>query len=92
MAHYGGAKAALDTYGKAPASELAPARIRVTTIIPGKVRSPGADPIRQNLAAEIGISLADVTAGIPTRRDRREVVRCAAMATSGRPPRPGGSG
>ena len=42
--HYGAAKAALDAYGKALASELAPAGIRVTTIIPGNVLAPAAAP------------------------------------------------
>jgi NAD(P)-dependent dehydrogenase (short-subunit alcohol dehydrogenase family) len=68
LAHYGAAKAALNTYSKALASELAPAGIRVTTIIPGNVLTPGADAIRQNFADAMGVSLADITAGIPLGR------------------------
>ena len=86
MAHYGAAKAALNTYGKALASELAPAGIRVTTIIPGNVRSPGADRIRQNLADGTGISPADVTAGIPLGRlgDPRDIAEAVAYLVSDR--------
>ena len=46
MAHYSAAKAALNAYGKALAAELAPAGIRVATVSPGNVRSPGADTVR----------------------------------------------
>ena len=86
MAHYGAAKAALNTYGKALASELAPAGIRVTTIIPGNVRSPGADRIRQSLADATGDSPADVTAGIPLGRlgDPRDIAEAVAYLVSDR--------
>ena len=86
MAHYGAAKAALNTYGKALAAELAPAGIRVTTIIPGNVLSPGADLIRQNLADATGASLADVTAGIPLGRlgDPRDIAEAVAYLVSDR--------
>jgi NAD(P)-dependent dehydrogenase (short-subunit alcohol dehydrogenase family) len=86
LAHYGAAKAALNTYGKALASELAPAGIRVTTIIPGNVLSPGADAIRQNLADAMGVSLADVTAGTPLGRpgDPRDIAEAVAYLASDR--------
>jgi NAD(P)-dependent dehydrogenase (short-subunit alcohol dehydrogenase family) len=86
MAHYGAAKAALNTYGKALASELGPAGIRVTTVIPGNVLSPGADPIRQHLADAIGISLDKVTAGIPLGRlgDPRDIAEAVAYLASDR--------
>jgi NAD(P)-dependent dehydrogenase (short-subunit alcohol dehydrogenase family) len=86
LAHYGAAKAALNTYGKALAHELAPAGIRVTTIIPGNVLSPGADLIRQNLADGMGVSLADVTAGIPMGRvgDPRDIAEAVAYLVSDR--------
>jgi NAD(P)-dependent dehydrogenase (short-subunit alcohol dehydrogenase family) len=86
LAHYGAAKAALNTYGKALASELAPAGIRVTTIIPGNVLSPGADAIRQDLADAMGVSLADVTAGIPLGRpgDPRDIAEAVAYLVSDR--------
>jgi hypothetical protein len=61
-------KAALNAYGKALAAELAPAGIRVTTIMPGNVLTPGGDAILQNIADAMGFSLADITAAIPLGR------------------------
>jgi NAD(P)-dependent dehydrogenase (short-subunit alcohol dehydrogenase family) len=86
LAHYGAAKAALNAYGKALASELAPAGIRVTTIIPGNVLAPGGDAIRQNFADAMGVSLADVTADTPLGRpgDPRDVAEAVAYLASDR--------
>jgi NAD(P)-dependent dehydrogenase (short-subunit alcohol dehydrogenase family) len=86
LAHYGAAKAALNTYGKALAAELAPAGIRVTTIVPGNVLSPGADAIRQNFADAMGVPLADLTAGIPLGRpgDPRDIAEAVAYLVSDR--------
>ncbi|MGH3249659.1 MAG: SDR family oxidoreductase [Trebonia sp.] len=86
LAHYGAAKAALNAYGKALASELAPAGIRVTTIVPGNVLTPGADAIRQNLADAMGVSLADTTAGVPLGRpgDPRDIAEAVAYLASDR--------
>ena len=86
LAHYGAAKAALNAYGKALASELAPAGIRVTTIIPGNVLTPGADAIRKDFADASGVSLADTTAGIPLGRpgDPRDIAEAVAYLASDR--------
>jgi NAD(P)-dependent dehydrogenase (short-subunit alcohol dehydrogenase family) len=86
LAHYGAAKAALNTYGKALASELAPAGIRVTTIVPGNVVSPGGDAVRQDLADAMGISLADIAAGVPLGRpgDPRDIAEAVAYLVSDR--------
>jgi len=86
LAHYGAAKAALNAYGKALASELAPAGIRVTTIMPGNVLTPGADAIRQTLADSMNVPLADVTAGIPLGRpgDPRDIAEAVAYLASDR--------
>jgi NAD(P)-dependent dehydrogenase (short-subunit alcohol dehydrogenase family) len=86
LAHYGAAKAALNAYGKALASELAPAGIRVTTILPGNVLTPGADAIRQNIADAMGVSLADTTAGVPLGRpgDPRDIAEAVAYLASDR--------
>jgi NAD(P)-dependent dehydrogenase (short-subunit alcohol dehydrogenase family) len=86
LAHYGAAKAALNVYGKALASELAPAGIRVTTIVPGNVLTPGADAIRQNFADAMGVSLAEVTAGVPLGRpgDARDIAEAVAYLASDR--------
>ncbi|WP_240899152.1 SDR family oxidoreductase [Kineococcus indalonis] len=64
LAHYGAAEAALNAYGKALATELAPAGIRVTTVVPGTVLTPGADAIRQDIADARGASLAETTADV----------------------------
>jgi len=86
LAHYGAAKAALNAYGKALATELAPAGIRVATIIPGNVLTPGADAIRQNFADAAGVSLADTTSGIPLGRpgDPRDIAEAVAYLASHR--------
>ena len=86
MAHYGAAKAALNAYGKAMAAELAPAGIRVTTIVPGNVLTPGADAIRQTVADAVGVSLADITAGVPLGRpgDPRDIAEAVAFLASDR--------
>ena len=86
VAHYGAAKAALNAYGKALATELAPAGIRVATISPGDVLTPGADAIRQNFADAQGVPLAQVTADIPLGRpgDPRDVAEAVAYLASER--------
>lgn len=86
LAHYGAAKAALNAYGKALAAELAPAGIRVATISPGNVLSPGADAIRQTLADTLGVTLADTTAGVPLGRpgDTRDIAEAVAYLASDR--------
>lgn len=86
VAHYGAAKAALDAYGKALAAELAPAGIRVVTVSPGNVLTPGADALRQDIADGIGVSPADLFAGIPLGRpgDPRDIAETVAFLASDR--------
>ncbi|NYD20571.1 oxidoreductase [Kineococcus aurantiacus] len=86
LAHYGAAKAALNAYGKALAAELAPAGIRVVTIVPGNVLTPGADAIRQGFADAMGVPLAEVTAGVPLGRpgDPRDIAEAVAYLASDR--------
>jgi len=86
MAHYGAAKAALAAYGKALASELAPAGIRVTTVTPGNVLTPGADALRQTIADAMGVPLEATTAGVPLGRpgDPRDVAEAVAYLASDR--------
>jgi NAD(P)-dependent dehydrogenase (short-subunit alcohol dehydrogenase family) len=86
LAHYGAAKAALNVYGKALASELAPAGIRVATIVPGNVLTPGADAIRQTFADAMDVPLAHITAGVPLGRpgDPRDIAEAVAYLASDR--------
>ncbi len=86
VAHYGAAKAALNAYGKALAAELAPAGIRVATITPGNVLTPGADALRQDIADAMGVPLAATTANIPLGRpgDARDIAEAVAYLASDR--------
>ncbi len=86
MAHLAAAKAALNAYAKALASELAPAGIRVTTILAGNVLTPGGDRNRQAVADAMGVSLAEITAGVPLGRpgDPRDIAEAVAYLASDR--------
>ncbi len=86
LAHYSAAKAALSAYGKALAAELAPAGIRVTTVLPGNVVTPGADALRQTIADAMGATLADFAAAIPLGRpgDPRDIAEAVAYLASDR--------
>ncbi|MCD4526650.1 SDR family oxidoreductase [Nocardioides sp. cx-173] len=86
LAHYSAAKAALNAYSKALATELAPAGIRVATIMPGHVLTPGADAINQTFADAMGVSLADITADVPLGRpgDPRDIAETVAYLVSDR--------
>ena len=86
LAHYAAAKAALNAYGKALAVELAPLGIRVTTIVPGNVVTPGGDAIRQGIADATGATLADLAAGVPLGRpgDPRDIAEAVAYLASAR--------
>jgi NAD(P)-dependent dehydrogenase (short-subunit alcohol dehydrogenase family) len=68
LMHYAAAKAALITYTKALATEVAAKGVRVNTVSPGNVESPGADYIREALASAMKIDVAAITAGVPLGR------------------------
>jgi NAD(P)-dependent dehydrogenase (short-subunit alcohol dehydrogenase family) len=68
LAHYAGAKAALEKYSQTLAAELAPQGVRLNVVIPGNVETPGADKIRQDLADAAGIPVEAITAGTPLGR------------------------
>lgn len=68
MLHYGAAKAALIAYSKGLATELAPHGVRVNTITPGHVATPGADQVREGLATAFGIDVSDIHATVPIGR------------------------
>lgn len=72
---YAAAKAALRTYSKGLANELAPRGIRVNTVSPGGIDGPGAHGLAHRIAAARGITeeagmqmLMDSLGGIPDGR------------------------
>lgn len=70
LLHYAAAKAALSTYSRGLALEQAPHGVRVNTITPGNVSSPGADQVRVGMAggADPSEVAAGVAAGVPLGR------------------------
>ncbi|MFG3528663.1 SDR family oxidoreductase [Streptomyces sp. NPDC047917] len=70
--HYVAAKAALETYSRGLSLELAPSGIRVNTVTPGRVATPGGEETRERWArldTAPGQTGADATA--PLGRDGR---------------------
>jgi NAD(P)-dependent dehydrogenase (short-subunit alcohol dehydrogenase family) len=69
LVHYGASKAALNYYSKALAKELGAAhKIRVNTVTPGGVETPGADIIRNELMAAMGAPPEAAAAMVPLGR------------------------
>jgi NAD(P)-dependent dehydrogenase (short-subunit alcohol dehydrogenase family) len=65
LLHYAAAKAALTAYSKGLATEYAGQGIRVNTITPGNVTTPGADRVRADIATAFGLAPEDLSAGVP---------------------------
>jgi len=65
LLHYAAAKAALTAYSKGLATEVASHGVRVNTITPGNVTTPGANQIRSDIAGALGVDPDDLTAGVP---------------------------
>ncbi len=68
LAHYGAAKAALDSYTGSLARELAPAGVRVNLVTPGAIKTEGGDEGRKLLATGMGITVDQLFGAIPLRR------------------------
>ena len=85
LLHYGAAKAALTAYSKGLATEYAAKGIRVNTITPGNVTSPGADRVRADLASAFGMAPEDMSAGVPLGiGDPRDIAEAVAFLASDR--------
>jgi len=69
LVHYGASKAGLNYYTKALAKELGAAhKIRVNTVTPGGVETPGGDIIRNQLMAAMGAPPEAAAAQVPLGR------------------------
>jgi NAD(P)-dependent dehydrogenase (short-subunit alcohol dehydrogenase family) len=68
LAQYGAAKAALNSYSRSLAKELAPTGVRVNLITPGAITTPGGDKGREQLTATMGITIEQLLGTIPQRR------------------------
>ena len=70
--HYTAAKAALENYSRGLALELAPFGIRVNTVSPGRVATPGGEATREQWARlEAAPGQTTATATVPLGRDGR---------------------
>ena len=67
LAHYGAAKAALNSYTRSLALELAPAGIRVNLVTPGATITPGTDEGLKQVTAAMGITREQMFASIPLK-------------------------
>jgi NAD(P)-dependent dehydrogenase (short-subunit alcohol dehydrogenase family) len=85
LLHYAAAKAALTAYSKGLATEYAGRGIRVNTITPGNVVTPGADRVRADIASAFGIQPEALSAGIPLGiGDPRDIAEAVAFLASDR--------
>jgi NAD(P)-dependent dehydrogenase (short-subunit alcohol dehydrogenase family) len=86
LLHYGTAKAALLVYSRGAAQELAASGIRVNSVTPGSVRTPGGTEVLQTIADTMGAPLDAVTANIPLGRvgDPRDIAEIVAFLSSAR--------
>ncbi|WP_030800730.1 SDR family oxidoreductase [Streptomyces sp. NRRL S-337] len=90
---YAAAKAALTTYSKGLANEVAPHGVRVNTVSPGFIQTTAADNLVARIASEAGVTreaalgqLMDSLGGIPLGRPNRpeEVAELIAFLVSDR--------
>lgn len=65
LAQYGAAKAALVSYTRSLAKELAPAGVRVNIVTPGSITTPGADAGRKLITSALGLTPEQFLSLIP---------------------------
>ena len=68
------------------AKELAPSGIRVNSVTPGSVRTPGGSAVLQTIADAVGAPVEAITANIPLGRvgDPRDIAETVAFLSSTR--------
>ena len=82
VAHYGAAKAALNSYSRTLAIDLAPSKIRVNVVSPGPVTTPGSRAFSDSLGAPPDLFAKEIPLGrYGAPQDIAEVV---ALLVSGR--------
>jgi NAD(P)-dependent dehydrogenase (short-subunit alcohol dehydrogenase family) len=89
LAHYVAAKAGLNAYARSLAAELAPKKIRVNTVTPGGVVTPGGDEVRKTITDALKIPPEALLSKIPLGvfgqpEDLSEFVSLIASPTRGR--------
>jgi NAD(P)-dependent dehydrogenase (short-subunit alcohol dehydrogenase family) len=65
LAHYGAAKAALNSYSKSLAKEVAPSGLRVNIVTPGPIITPGGDGVRTTITKAMGITAEQYFSTVP---------------------------
>ncbi|CAN96530.1 Short-chain dehydrogenase/reductase SDR [Sorangium cellulosum So ce56] len=86
FAHYCAAKAALDTYSRTLAVELASSGVRVNVVTPGPVATPSADELRKTFTDGMGIPADAFVQQVPLGRlgTTDDVVEVVALLASDR--------
>ncbi|GHJ35276.1 oxidoreductase [Streptomyces sp. TS71-3] len=86
MLHYGSAKAALASWSKGLATQLAPAGVRVNTVTLGMVETPGGTELLQSVAQAMGGSAQQAYSAVPLGRggDPRDAAEAIAFLASDR--------
>jgi NAD(P)-dependent dehydrogenase (short-subunit alcohol dehydrogenase family) len=86
LLHYGAAKAALESWSKGLATQLAPSRIRVNTVVLGQVLTPGGSEVLETVSAAMGGTAEQAYASVPLGRggDPRDVAEAIAFLLSDR--------
>jgi NAD(P)-dependent dehydrogenase (short-subunit alcohol dehydrogenase family) len=65
LMHYGAAKAALNNFAEGLAKEVAPAGVRINTVTPGPIITPGGDEVRKTITSAMGITDAQFFSTVP---------------------------
>ncbi|WP_063797979.1 oxidoreductase, partial [Streptomyces sp. 150FB] len=86
LMHYGAAKAALESWSKGLATQLAPSGVRVNTVTLGMVDTPGGSEVLETVVGAMGGSAEKAYASVPLGRggDARDVAELIAFLASDR--------